>query len=240
MFLSNDLQLLCIFLQLDQQFHEYKLISIMSEHKKTITSLCWHPSNNDILATAGADCRICIWNVTEEKTVAVLNSIKVVPTCIGWCPHETEVIAYIYGRGPLYTWNHFSPGGGTVSKHLDSISFFSDICQFRWNMKKIGKIALGHADGSISVISPGNRPYKHYLRPDTVDDPDEEDPVTAIEWDPLSVDYLLVSNARHGVRMIDSNSMSVIMNFKLSSLAARIHTLAWIPSAPGIFVTGGM
>lgn len=211
----------------------------MSEHKKTITSLCWHPSKNDVIASSGADSRIIIWNAMEQKTIAILDSIKLVPSCIGWCPFEAGVIAYMYGRGPLYTWNYIADGGGTVSKQFESMSFFSDICQFRWNAKKLGKIVFGHADGSLSVITPGVKPFKHCLRPEEANDNDEDDPVTAIEWDPLSVDYILVSNARCGVRMIDSASMTVIMNFKLASRTAKVHTLAWIPTAPGMFVTGG-
>jgi len=214
-------------------------MSIMSEHKKTITSLCWHPSENDILASSGADSRIIIWNTLEQKTVAVLESTKQVPSCIGWCPVETSEISYMYGRGPLYNWNYVSEGGGTVSKQFESLSFFSDISQFRWNSKKLGKIVFGHVDGSLSVIGPGTRPYKHCLRPDEASNTDEDDPVTAVEWDPLSVDYFLVSNAHCGVRMVDSTSMTVIMNFKLASRTAKVHTLAWIPTAPGMFVTGG-
>ena len=145
----------------------------------------------------------------------------------------------MYGRGPMQIWNYTSPPDKIISKYLESMTFFSDVCQFRWNQKKIGKLVFGHADGSISVVSPGQKTFKHCLRPETVEDLDEEDPVTSLEWDPLSVDYLLVSNAQYGTRLIDTDSMSVIMNFKLPSSAIKIHTLAWVPSAPGVFVTGG-
>lgn len=63
--------------------------------------------------------------------------------------------------------------------------------------------------------------------------------MVALTWDPLSVDYLLVSNAQTGVRLIDSVSASVIMRFQLPSAASRVKTLAWINTAPGMFITGG-
>lgn len=212
----------------------------MAQHKKTITCLSWHPKNPDLLATSSSDSRICVWSVSHQKVIATLENIKSVPiTSIGWCPHDPNSIAYICGRGPMYIWNYTSADGGVLSKHLESMTFFSEVCQFRWNQRKIGKLVLGHNDGSISVISPGQKAFKHYLRPESVDDPDDEDPVTSLEWDPLSVDYLLVSNVHHGMRLIDTDSMSVIMNFKLPSSAIKIHTLAWVPSAPGVFVTGG-
>lgn len=139
----------------------------------------------------------------------------------------------------MHIWNYTSTDEGVLSKHLESMTFFSEVCQFRWNQRKIGKLVFGHNDGSISVVSPGQKAFKHYLRPESVDDPDDEDPVTSLEWDPLSADYLLVSNAHHGMRLIDTDSMTVIMSFKLPSSAIKIHTLAWVPSAPGVFVTGG-
>lgn len=225
-----------IYFQLDRQFNEFRLSAIMSQHKKTITCISWHPKNPDLLATSSSDCRICIWSVSQQKVINMLESLKSAVQCIGWCPHDPHSIAYISGRGPMFIWNYTSP---EAFKHLESMTFFSEVCQFRWNQRKIGKVVFGHNDGSISVINPGQKAFKHYLRPESVEDLDEEDPVTCLEWDPLSVDYLLVSNAHHGIRLIDTDSMSVIMNFKLPSSAIKIHTLAWVPSAPGVFVTGG-
>jgi hypothetical protein len=68
---------------------------------------------------------------------------------------------------------------------------------------------------------------------------DDDDPVTALEWDPLSADYLIMTNTFHPVRLIDIESGTVITEFKLPSAAANVHTLAWISGAPGMFVTGG-
>ena len=228
-----------LFFQLDRQFNEFRPSAIMAQHKKTITCISWHPKSPDLLATASSDCKLCIWSVSQQKIISTLDNFKTAPVCIGWCPHDQDAIAYMYGRGPMQIWNYTAPPDKIISKYLESMTFFSDVCQFRWNQKKIGKLVFGHADGSISVVSPGQKTFKHYLRPETVEDLDEEDPVTSLEWDPLSVDYLLVSNAHCGTRLIDTDSMTVIMNFQLPSSAIKIHTLAWVPSAPGIFVTGG-
>ena len=61
----------------------------------------------------------------------------------------------------------------------------------------------------------------------------------SIEWDPLSTDYLLVSTAQSMIMLVDANTASVLMYFELPSAAAEVHTLAWIPSAPGMFLSGG-
>ena len=215
------------------------MTSIMAEHKRTITSISWNPHNRDIFATASTECRIIVWNVVEQNIVAQLENIKSPPSCIGWCPHETNAVAYIYGRGPLFIWDYGPPGGGTVSKNFESTAFYSTVCQFRWHPKKIGKLSFGHMDGSISIIMPGQKPCKHYLRPESVSGVDDEDPVTCLEWDPLSNDYLLVSNSTNGIRLIDTEAMTVVTSFNLPSAVTKIHTLAWVPSAPGMFLTGG-
>ncbi len=75
------------------------------------------------------------------------------------------------------------------------------------------------------------------------------DGVTALEWDPLSTDYLLLARggggvgegaaAGGGVRLVDTESLTTITRFSLPSAAAAVRALSWIPSAPGMFATGG-
>lgn len=85
----------------------------------------------------------------------------------------------------------------------------------------------------------GSKNQKHVLRPESLEGTDEEDPVTALEWDPLSTDYLLVANLHNGIRLVDSESLSCITNFSFPSAAASVQCLAWVSSAPGMFITGG-
>lgn len=44
---------------------------------------------------------------------------------------------------------------------------------------------------SFLFFSSGSKSQKHVLRPESLEGTDEEDPVSALEWDPLSTDYLL-------------------------------------------------
>lgn len=224
--------------ELDPQFKEFRLSVILAQHRKTITCISWHPQNPDVLATSSSDCKIYIWSVSQERVIGTLESIKSPPSCIGWCPQDLESIAYISGRGPMCIWNYTTRDYTMVFKHLESMTFFSEVCQFRWNQRKVGKLVFGHNDGSISVINPRQKAFKHYFRPEPYEDYDEEDPVISLEWDPLSVDYLLVANTQGSLRLIDTDSMTIIMNFKLPSSATKIHTLSWVSSAPGVFVTG--
>ncbi len=91
----------------------------------------------------------------------------------------------------------------------------------------------------LAVRCAGTRSQKHVLSPEGAGDDDTVDPITALEWDPLSVTYLLSCNKYHGVRLIDTEAVTVIAKFQPPSAATRVHTLAWISTAPGMFLTGG-
>uniref|UniRef100_A0A3P9N8S1 WD repeat domain 17 n=1 Tax=Poecilia reticulata TaxID=8081 RepID=A0A3P9N8S1_POERE len=223
--------------QLDQQYNEFKLRSIMSEHKKTITAISWCPDNADLFISASADNLLIIWNVAEKKAAARLDNTKGVPVSVSWCWNSADGVAFVSQRGPLYVWD-YRGADAAVTVHKEAHSFLSDICLFRWHPSKKGKLVFGHTDGSLSVFQPGSKSQKHVLRPESLEGTDEEDPVSALEWDPLSTDYLLVSNLHNGVRLVDSEGLSCITSFCFPSAAASVQCLAWVPSAPGMFITG--
>uniref|UniRef100_A0A6I8SY67 WD repeat domain 17 n=1 Tax=Xenopus tropicalis TaxID=8364 RepID=A0A6I8SY67_XENTR len=223
--------------QLDHRYNEFKLRAIMSEHKKTITAISWCPHNPDMFASASADNLVIIWNVAEQKVVARLDSTKGMPASLSWCWNSADAVAFVSHRGPLYIWTVSGSDCG-VAVHKEAHSFLSDICLFRWHPKKKGKVVFGHTDGSLSIFQPGCKSQKHVLRPESLEGTDEEDPVTALEWDPLSTDYLLVANLHNGIRLVDSESLSCITTFSFPSAAASVQCLAWVPSAPGMFITG--
>nr|XP_036852066.1 WD repeat-containing protein 17 isoform X6 [Manis javanica] len=223
--------------QLDHRYNEFKLHAIMSEHKKTITAISWCPHNPDLFASGSADNLVIIWNVAEQKVVAKLDNTKGVPSSLSWCWNANNAVAFAPHRGPLFIWTISGPDTG-VTVHKDAHSFLSDVCIFRWHTQKKGKIVFGHIDGSLSIFQPGNKSQKHILRPESLEGTDEEDPVTALEWDPLSTDYLLVANLHCGIRLVDSESLYCITTFSFPSAAASVQCLAWVPSAPGMFITG--
>ncbi|XP_041529661.1 WD repeat-containing protein 17 isoform X1 [Microtus oregoni] len=223
--------------QLDHRYNEFKLHAIMSEHKKTITAISWCPHNPDLFASGSTDNLVIVWNVAEQKVIAKLDHIKGTPACLGWCWNTDNAVAFVSQKGPLLTWTISGPDSG-VFAHKEAHSFVSDICIFRWNTQKKGKVVFGHMDGSISIFQPGSKHQKHVLRPENLEGTDEEDPVTALEWDPLSTDYLLVANLHHGIRLLDSESLYCITTFSFPSAVVSVQCLAWIPSAPGMFITG--
>lgn len=50
---------------------------------------------------------------------------------------------------------------------------------------------------------------------------------------------LPVSNLHNGIRLVDSEALVCVTSFCFPSAAASVQCLAWVPSAPGMFITGG-
>lgn len=146
-----------MFLQLDPYFREFRLHSIMSEHKKTITSICWHPHDPDILSSSGADLKIFVWRVSQQRIVASLSGgmIKEAPMCIGWSFSDDTCLAFVSGKGPLMLWHYTETRCPDIVR--DSQNLSSDVALFRWHPKKQGTVAFGHTDGSITVSSIGEQ-----------------------------------------------------------------------------------
>ena len=156
-FSDDDYSIHVCLLQLDRRFNEFKLHSIMSEHKKTITAISWNPTNVDLFASASVDNQLIIWNVAEQVVVAQLSNLYSHPTSIGWCTQEKDTLSYICELGPLTVWNITQmsyPGTSPVSTHRET-NFSVEVSMFRWHPTKAGKLAFGHGDGSMSLICPG-------------------------------------------------------------------------------------
>ena len=143
--------------QLDRRFNEFKLHSIMSEHKKTITAISWSPTNIDLFASTSADNQLIVWNVAEQIVVSRLSNMYSIPNSVGWCMHEKDCVAFISDLGPLCVWNFanaVAPGNKGVAIHKET-NFSVEVCMFRWHPTKAGKLAFGHGDGSMSFICQG-------------------------------------------------------------------------------------
>ncbi|XP_060065865.1 WD repeat-containing protein 17-like [Ylistrum balloti] len=223
--------------QLDKKFQEFKLVSIMSEHKKTITAIAFNPSNKDILASCSADHRVIVWDCDQQKILAQLENTKDIPIGIGWCFHGNEAVTFTSRRGQFFKWHYQNPATKLMTIR-EVTGFSSDVFIFRWHPRNTSKIVLGHRNGTLSICHIGGKSYKHVCAPDENSDSEEEDPVTALEWDPLSTDYLIIANTFGTIRLIDSNSLNIIIRFIMPSVASQVSSLSWIDSAPGMFVTG--
>ena len=146
-------------LQWDAVSREYRLHSIQSEHKKTITAIAWCPYDADIIVSASEDLDMIIWNVAEQRIISSVTFSEgmAVPCSVMWGMPNPSGVAFIGKRGPLTMWfsTDKSDENRVTATHCDIRGFSSDVCQMRCHVRQRDKIALGHVDGSISIFATG-------------------------------------------------------------------------------------
>ncbi|GBM11579.1 WD repeat-containing protein 17 [Araneus ventricosus] len=226
----------------DPEGNQFYLHSIMSEHKKTISAIAWNLKDKDILASSSVDFKICVWHVTKRKLLASLNTPHAIPALMSWFPSDEDCLAYCDGKGPLCLWKYTEKNGreGPVSHPLKEISAVSStITQISWHRTAPGRLALGHADGTISLYLQGKKPQLHVKLGGGSAFTDAGS-VSWLLWDPFSQNYLLICTTNGRLQLIDSSTdvASVITTYSLPSKAVTIKCAAWLTEAPGAFVTG--
>ncbi|CAK8683632.1 unnamed protein product [Clavelina lepadiformis] len=220
----------------DSECGRYKLTSINATHSKTINCISWNLYNPDLFATAASDGKVCVWNVKLRKSVALREKLSYSPNCIGWVPGKNrgDILAFCGKQGPLTLWNTVNNNISTVD---NTVGFDYNITLFRFHHTDPTKFIFGHYDGSLSIFNAGKK-TRNCLRPNAETNALNDNPVLAAIWDPLSTDYLLVARKLTGIQLVDVKARSVITNFTLPSKMISTHTLSWIDSAPGMFLTG--
>lgn len=225
--------------EMDESSGEFKLRAIMAEHKRTVTAIDWHPTRHDWIASGSMDPVVCVWDVGQRRLVAALREPLCVPSLLSWRPDAPDTIAYVSGRGPLHAW---SVPEGPREPWREAAQFSSAITQMTWH--PTGKLAMGHQDGSLSVLQSGGPCQKHVrLLHDAPPVSEDEDPrsVVALRWDDQSPGYLLAALPSGQLFLLDctaSPDLNVLASYACPSRATTVAALAWVPGAAGMFLTG--
>ncbi|KAL1439592.1 hypothetical protein MTO96_010070 [Rhipicephalus appendiculatus] len=225
--------------EMDESSGEFKLRAIMAEHRRTVTAIDWHPTRKEWIASGSLDPILCVWDIGQRALVATLREPLCLPLLLTWRPDAPDTIAYVSGRGPLHSW---SVPDGPREPWRDAAQFQSAITQMTWHSS--GKLAMGHQDGSLSVLQSGGFCQKHVrLLHDVPPDSEDEDPrsVVALRWDDQSSGYLLAGLPSGQLFLLDwstSGEPQVLATYACPSRATTIAALAWVPDAAGMFLTG--
>lgn len=139
---------------MDRKYNQFRLRSILSEHKKTISAISWNPRNLDVFATASYENKIIVWDIDQQKPIATYQNLKNPPIAIDWCLLHGEAVSFIHGRGPLFMWQ-YKGTSLSMSSMKESSGFASDVLCFKWHPKKLETVVFGHKDGSVSFCTLG-------------------------------------------------------------------------------------
>ncbi|KAK3876979.1 hypothetical protein Pcinc_018267 [Petrolisthes cinctipes] len=219
---------------------EWQLFSILADHRKTITCLHWHPCSEDLLASASQDRRVCVWSVSRQSVLYAI-SICHIPTTVAWCTGHRDLLSFCTEKGPLQLWDYTDNTEPYAFR--EDYGYTTNIVTYRWHPNVHGRLVIGHQDGKITVYREDVGKPRHSGFPEggggggIVGEENDGPRLVALEWDTCSADYLLVAYRGGALWLVDVNTMRVITKYILP-VSASVATLAWLPDAPGVFVTG--
>ncbi len=214
----------------------YKLEKLIAAHERTITGLCFNPSNSNQFVTCALDLRLLKWDVREEKEIAFAK-VPHPPAMIDWCAHEDGLTAVIVNK-TVMLWDTVKNNVGL--QPLEPIAGLPQnvVTRIRWNHKKGGpaRLAVGCADGTVLVWSKSAKLVT--IKPPSDRDEKRPNGVTDLQWDPLSNSYLLATYSDGYMSLLDGEGSSgggVLSDFPKQSV--DIAMAAWVNSMPGAFIT---
>ncbi|XP_066956128.1 WD repeat-containing protein 17-like isoform X1 [Macrobrachium rosenbergii] len=210
---------------------EYQLFSILADHRKTITCLDWHPTSEDLLASASLDQRVCVWSVSSQSVLYAISICRV-PTVVAWCVGHRDLLSFSTQSGPVQLWAYTD--NTEPYPYREDYGYSSGIITYRWHPSVPGRLVIGHEDGRITVYREEGGKLRYSAYPEGGEDCDD---LVTLEWDTCSPDYILVAYRGGALWLVDVNSMRIITKYSIN-MSASISTLAWLPDAPGMFVTG--
>ncbi|XP_059484542.1 WD repeat-containing protein 17-like [Neocloeon triangulifer] len=217
---------------------EWSLKSILTEPRISISALSWHPTQQKLLASTTSDDRVCIWNVEQQRIVFNVKTTST-PILIDWIPSEREQVSVVLDGGrSIVTWtpqqqpacNNGRPQH--LLQYRTHSAFSSPIACLQWHPKQPGHLAVGHQDGTLSFYAAA---AKVQLNVRLTKEDDGE--VCSLQWDPLAEDYLLVVHRQGLLRLVSSQGVTILANFRHPA-TCRAHCVAWLPDCPGMFVSG--
>ncbi|CAF0825794.1 unnamed protein product [Didymodactylos carnosus] len=206
----------------------------LAEYTKTIRSLSWHQYNADLLVVVADEIPgIIIWNVEQQKSIQKLyvnGNIEF----IDW--NEENDITFILNEINVYRWH--VDHGDKYDPLPGAQNFKSSVTSLSFHRKVLRKFACGHADGSISIFSADTQKRHILIGENISSEITAPDSVSQLDWDPLSMNYLLILKKISGITLFDAETLTIINTFELPRSSAKIRSLQWLPDAPGLFITG--
>jgi len=227
-----------------------------------LTGIAWSWFNARFIVTGCEDGRLVLWDSVSEDRIAVC-SVRQPPVCLAWLPQggfdagnpsSKRQILIATARGSIVRWN--SLHGEHVTIRRRELTQTDHGAARKWklenrptvlrcNMHKSSTLAaIGYKGGRIEVfnftdgenastseiyidVSSGKMTSKAVIVAK----------VTDLQWDPLSIDYLLCAfQEADSMFLLDVSKEQVMQRFPLKGRHRNVVGLAWQAWAPGTFL----
>eukprot|EP00397_Hematodinium_sp_SG-2012_P003108 GEMP01003116.1.p1 GENE.GEMP01003116.1~~GEMP01003116.1.p1 ORF type:complete len:1245 (+),score=190.74 GEMP01003116.1:263-3997(+) len=200
------------------------LVKIIANHTRTITCISFCPYDSDRIASCSIDGKLAVSSVGSDFDVLAPDHTDGVPTIIDWASAaDSSLLAVAYETHEVRLWDLKE---AIVTK---AFSVPSSTKVMRWHPGIVWRLISGHADGTLVLYE---HPKKTELEPMKTKNNSVED----CQWDPNSLDYLLVSYQDGQLHMIDvHNTKEPLVVFDRSLQGVKY--IAWVANQPGTFLS---
>ncbi|KDO31839.1 hypothetical protein SPRG_03759 [Saprolegnia parasitica CBS 223.65] len=218
-------------------FRLHRLLST----KDNVLGLAWCPfaCHSAYLATVAMEGGVVLWNVTTEEILFQAT----LPTAhhaisLQWQPHDTSTmqLAIACSDKLIYVWTVDLEASTHSMARLLPKPTESPMTVLRWNLQTRGMLAIGFESGAIGLHH-ATRPASLTLITREKKRDKRALAITDMTWDSLSHLYLLVAYKDGHSALWEINETTGTQLHTFDKQGAGTNAIAWLPSAPGQFVT---
>lgn len=205
------------------RLRDMSLQKMIAAHERAITAICWSPEDNNLLASCSVSGRVAIWDLEneEERYAAKVESP---PMLMDWFGDR---IVMALDNGDIKSWEFREAERQTKLFSVEK----SSARVLRIHPRVASRLVVGDANGALTIFDrAGNKKSVIVGKSKT-----SKDPVTDVQWDPLSEDYFLAAFGDGSLTLYDAGSQAEVHSF--DKQAQAVKALAWAWAQPGNFVT---
>ena len=95
----------------------FNIHNIIAAHEQTITCIAWSKVNQDLLASASADCKLFIWSVSAEQQL-VAATLSNPLTMMEWSRAKDNELYLLHENGDLCIYDTVSQTSKFINNYM--------------------------------------------------------------------------------------------------------------------------
>ena len=205
---------------------DFRLERILTGHGMAITGVAVSPHSPYLIATASLDQTIRVWDITDGKTIKVvdLKSSQFKPYCIDWSCTDSYQLVVGGKKGAIKVIDFNDDSNYTINLSGD------DLRSIGFNTRNPTVLFAACGAELFLVDIKKKKPICRNKFSDYK--------IVDFQWDSLSNNYLICSYENGQTVLFDTDAKEENMKVKVfEKSGAGISSIAWIKNEPGNFIT---
>lgn len=217
---------LSIYVYAQSEHGGWQLEKILHGADETLGGITWNPASASEFAVTVTD-HIVTWDVDAEAEAGRVRVDGVYS--VAWAQHNRALVASGArdGRLQLHDLTAGTTSLITTFTHTPTV--------LRWS-GRTSRLGVGTIGGCVAVLAQTGSADQKGTSVRWQYHTKDKAPVTDVAWDPCSEHYMLVASLDGELSLVDVEARVPVQSFE-AELPRAHHALAWMPGAPGSFVS---